>query len=237
VSETELASRPAAPSVWHMYRAMVGVGVFCGLLIVSAFQVTRPIIERNKAEALQKAIFHVLPNASTSATYRMDESGGFLVLEGKEAGAELVYAGYDDQHELVGLAVEAQGMGYQDVIAVIYGYSFAEDAIVGIQVLESKETPGLGDKIEKDPDFLENFERLDVSLRDDLTELANPIVPVKHGEKTHPWEVDGITGATISSKAIANLLNRSAQYWMPRIRGHRSAFQGDLQGDDLQGEE
>jgi electron transport complex protein RnfG len=215
-----------------MYRAMVGVGVVCGLLIVSAFQVTRPIIERNKAEALQKAIFHVLPDATTSTTYRLEQSGGFEVLEGQGIGAQLVYAGYDDKQELVGLAVEAQGMGYQDVIGLIYGYSFAEEAIVGIQVLESKETPGLGDKIETDAAFLENFERLDVSLRDDLSEIANPIVPVKHGEKTNPWEVDGITGATISSVAIANILNRSAQYWMPRIQNNLSDFQGDLQGGE-----
>ena len=210
-----------------MYRAMVGVGVFCGLLIVSVFQVTRPIIEHNKAVALQKAIFHVLPDATTSTTYRLDDAGGFKALEGEGIGEQLVYAGYDDQQELVGLAVESQGMGYQDVIGLIYGYSFAEEAIVGIQVLESKETPGLGDKIETDPAFLQNFERLDVSLADDLSELANPIVPVKHGEKTHPWEVDGITGATISSVAIADILNRSAQYWTPRIRNNLGDFQGE----------
>jgi len=226
MSDAELASRPAPPSTWHMYRAMVGVGVFCGLLIVTAFQVTQPIIERNKAEALQEAIFHVLPNTSTSRTYRLDKAGDFKVLEGKTHGEQLVYAGYDDREELVGLAVEAQGMGYQDVIGVIYGYSFAEEAIIGIQVLESKETPGLGDKIETDAAFLENFERLDVSLRDDLSELANPIVPVKHGEKSHPWEVDGITGATISSVAIAKILNQSAQYWVPRIQSHLGDFQG-----------
>ena len=226
MSDAELASRPAPPSVWHMYRAMVGVGVFCGLLIVTAFQVTQPIIERNKAEALQEAIFHVLPSTSTTRTYRVDKAGDFKVLEGKTHGEQLVYAGYDDREELVGLAVEAQGMGYQDVIGVIYGYSFAEEAIIGIQVLESKETPGLGDKIETDAAFLENFERLDVSLRDDLSELANPIVPVKHGEKSHPWEVDGITGATISSVAIAKILNQSAQYWVPRIQSHLGDFQG-----------
>jgi len=207
-----------------MYRAMVGVGVFCGLLIVSVFQVTRPIIEHNKAEALKKAIFHVLPDASTSGTYRLNDAGGFEVLEGEGVGEQLVYAGYDEKQELVGLAVQAQGMGYQDVIGLIYGYSFAEDAIVGVQVLESKETPGLGDKIETDPAFLENFERLDVSLVDDLSEMANPIVPVKHGAKTNPWEVDGITGATISSVAIAEILNRSAQYWTPRIRNHLDDF-------------
>jgi electron transport complex protein RnfG len=147
-------------------------------------------------------------------------------LEGKAHGEQLVYAGYDDREELVGLAVEARGMGYQDVIGLIYGYSFSEEAIIGIQVLESKETPGLGDKIETDPAFLENFERLDVSLRDDLSEMANPIVPVKHGEKTNPWEVDGITGATISSVAIADILNQSAQYWVPRIRSNLGDFQG-----------
>jgi electron transport complex protein RnfG len=226
MSHAELASRPAPPSAWHMYRAMVGVGVFCGLLIVTAFQVTQPIIERNKAEALREAIFHVLPNASTSRTYRLDKAGDFKVLEGKAHGEQLVYAGYDDREELVGLAVEAQGMGYQDVIGLIYGYSFAEEAIIGIQVLESKETPGLGDKIETDSAFLQNFERLDVSLRGDLSELANPIAPVKHGEKTQPWEVDGITGATISSVAIADILNTSAQYWVPRIRNNLGDFQG-----------
>jgi len=227
VSPSELVSPPAPPSVWHMYRAMVGVGVFCGLLIVSVFQVTLPVIERNKAEALQQAIFHVLPSARTSAAYRLDEAGGFKLLEGDAAGEQLVYAGYDEAQQLVGLAVQAQGMGYQDVIALIYGYSFTEQAIVGIQVLESKETPGLGDKIETDPAFLENFKGLDVSVRGDGSALANPIVPVKHGEKTKPWEVDGITGATISSVAIAALLDRSAEYWVPRIRSNLGDFQGE----------
>ena len=232
MSQSELASRPAPPSIWHMYRAMVGVGVFCGLLIVSVFQVTLPFIERNKAEALQEAIFHVLPSARTSSTYLLSDAGGFEALEGDGAGQQLVYAGYDEQQKLVGLAVEAQGMGYQDVIALIYGYSFAEEAIIGIQVLESKETPGLGDKIETDPAFLQNFERLDASLRDDGSSLANAIVPVKSGQKSNAWEVDGITGATISSVAIAEILNRSAEYWMPRIQSNLKSFQAEPQGGE-----
>lgn len=220
------AARPAQTSAWHMYRAMVGVGVVCGVLIVGVFQATRPIIERNKAEALRSAIFHVLPNATTSTTFRLDDAGGFSAVAGESAGVQQIYAGYDDDHELVGLAVEAQGMGYQDVIRLIYGYSFADEAIIGIQVLDSKETPGLGDKIENDPDFLANFERLDVSLGEDPSALAHPIVPVRHGNKAHPWEVDSITGATISSKAIASILDGSAQYWMPRIRRNLKALEG-----------
>ena len=226
MSSTELATRPAPTSTWQMYRAMVGVGICCGLLIVSVYQITLPVIAQNKAEALQAAIFNVLPDARTSKTFRLNDADAFELLEGEAAGARLVYAGYDDDEQLVGLAIEAQGMGYQDVIALIYGYSFAEEAIIGIQVLESKETPGLGDKIETDPEFLRNFEQLDVSLTDDGSKLANAIVPVKSGEKANPWEVDGITGATISSVAIANILDASAQYWAPLIKSNLSSFQG-----------
>lgn len=210
---------PAAPvRVWPMYRALVGVGLACGLLIVGVYEGTRPVIERAKAEALQRAILTVLPGTASSRPFVEGGDGGFVPLDGDPAGAPVVHVGFDDAGALVGVAIEAEGMGYQDVIRVIYGYAPDRDGIVGIQVLESKETPGLGDKIETDPDFLANFERLEVSLADDGETLANPIVAVKSGEKQHPWQVDGITGATISSVAIANILDRSASYWVPRIR-------------------
>ena len=217
-------------NTWHMYRSMVGIGILCGLLIVTVFEMTRPVIERKKAAALQRAIFQVLPAASSSETFRFvaaGEGGRFEPLDGEGGiagrGDALVYAGYDDGGDLIGVAVEAQGMGYQDVIRVLYGYSFDDDAIVGIRVLDTKETPGLGDKIEKDPVFLENFKRLDVSLS--AGTLANPIEFVKKGRKTEPWQVDGITGATISSKAIANMLNQSAAFWVPRIRERLGDFE------------
>jgi len=51
-------------------------------------------------------------------------------------------------------------------------------------------------------------------------------VAVSHGKKTHPWEIDGITGATISSKAIADILNRSAEHWVPQIESNLQDFEG-----------
>jgi electron transport complex protein RnfG len=136
----------------------------------------------------------------------------------------VVHAGYDDAGELVGLALEGRGMGYQDVIHLLYGYDFRHDAVIGIRVLESRETPGLGDRIETDPGFLANFERLDVSLDPAGSGLAHPIEAVKHGEKQHPWQVDGITGATISSVAIADILRESSAFWLPRLRERLDDF-------------
>jgi len=214
---------PAA-SRWTMLRAMVGVGFACGLLIVSAFVATRPIIERNRAEALRRAILEVLPAASSHASFVWHDDGRYVRSDG--AGDASVHAGYDPEGRLVGLAVEAAGMGYQDVISVLYGYAFERDAIVGLRVLESRETPGLGDRIETDPAFRANFAALDVALDASGAALAHPIEAVKQGAKQHPWQIDGITGATISSKAIADVLARSAAREVPRIRRRLPDFEG-----------
>ena len=109
------------------------------------------------------------------------------------------------------------GMGYQANIRVLYAYSFEQNAIVGFKILESKETPGLGDRVEIEPHFIANFEALDASLNADGSALANPIVTVKQGEKTDPWQIDGITGATITSEALGNILNNSASEWVPLL--------------------
>lgn len=219
-----LAVLKAPPaSVWQMYRAMVGLGVLCGAMIVSAYQITLPVIEANKHAALERAILKVLPEAKSSAAFQLGDDGNFKSTENARTD-HVIYAGYAGDGKLVGLAVEATGMGYQDAIHVIYGYSFEQDAIIGFEVLESKETPGLGDKIESDPGFAENFKKLDVSLNADGSALRNPVAFAKHGTKTSQWQVDGITGATISSKAVANLLNDSAAFWTPRIRARLDDF-------------
>ncbi len=218
-------SAPPRAGAWPMYRAMVGVGLLCGILIVTVFEVTKPVIARNRAEALRQAIFEVLPAAESSKTYLFEESGEFELHEGDAAGRPAVHAGYDGRGSLVGFAVEGRGMGYQDTIRLLFGYSFTEEAIVGLRVLESKETPGLGDKISTDEGFRENFQRLDVSLDADESGLEHRIEAVKHGKKVNAWEVDGITGATISSVAVSEILDSSASSWIPRIRARIRDFE------------
>ena len=112
---------------------------------------------------------------------------------------------------MLGYAIPAEGAGFQDTIKLIYGYDAAAQRIVGMEVLESRETPGLGDKIIKDKTFLANFDALAVS---------QDIVLVKRGEKTKPYEVEGITGATISSKAVVAILNANMRRWKKRLDAH-----------------
>ncbi len=217
MNETPLA-KPAA--AWPMYRALVGIGMLCGLLIVFVFAGTRPVIEANRAAALERAVFAVLPAATARVTFALTPAGGFA--PAADAAGERIHAGFDQAGSLVGVAIEARGMGYADTISLLYGYAPERDAIVGVQVLASKETPGLGNKIETDPDFLANFQALDVRLDDSGMSLLNPIETVKKGKKIEPWQIDGITGATVSSKAIGNILAASSSRWVPLITQRRA---------------
>lgn len=224
--EAAVNNKPRTPA-WPLYRALVGVGVVCALLIVSAYVLTGPVIARNEAEALQQAVFQVLPGAVAKTTFALGADGRFRLARAGDTAQQLVHAGYAADGALVGVAIEAQGMGYQDVIRLLYGYAPGQQAIVGMRVLASKETPGLGDKIEKDPAFVANFTALDVSLDAAGQSLAQPIEAVKQGTKTAPFQIDGITGATISSQAVAAILRRSSAQWVPLVHRLQAQFASD----------
>jgi len=214
--EAGTATQPT-PS-WHLIRALVGVAAVCGVLISTVFQCTLPTIEANRAEALREAVFAVIPGARRVVTFQDTTSGGLVPVEGKAPAGERLYGGYDAQGQLMGVAIEAQGKGYQDVIKLLYGYRPDEEKIVGFKILDSKETPGLGDKIGKDAAFLANFAALDVGLNPEGTTPRNALEVVKQGTRSKGWHIDAITGATISSKAVGSILNQSISQRLPGIQ-------------------
>ena len=86
-------------------------------------------------------------------------------------------------------------------------------------IMKSTDTPGMGDKktIEGNAEFMANFEALSVELSADKTSLTHPVETVKHGTKTEPWEVDAISGATITSRAIAKGIRETSERLVPLI--------------------
>ena len=211
-------------SALEMYRAIVGIGALCALIIVGVFQGTAARIADNQARFLASAVSEVLPDTETTVAVDISADGRLVTTD--ETLPLPVFLSYDDEGELAGAVLTGQGMGYQDNIRVLYSYSFERDAVVGFKVLESKETPGLGDKVEIEPHFIANFEALDARLNSTGDALANPIVTVKQGGKTEPWQVDGITGATITSEAIGDILNESANTWVPLLERDAAMIEG-----------
>jgi electron transport complex protein RnfG len=221
------AKHAASVHAWPMYRALVGIGMLCGLLIVVFHESTSGVIERKREAALEEAVLAVLPKATRYASFMLTADGNFELAEA--GAADRVHAGFDDAGRLIGVGIEADGFGYADVIRLIYGYDPASEAIVGLQVLSSKETPGLGSRIMTDPGFLASFERLDVRLDESAAGLRHPIEVARQAGRTEPWQIDAITGATVSSIAVGDIVNASASRWLPVIRRRI----GDLTiGDD-----
>ncbi len=224
MNESKSIPVSSSASSGKMLQAMVGIGVLCALLIVLTYEGTFDRIEQNKAVALEQAIFKVLPGITQTEAYQFNENNAFSLLDSENTDREIIYAGFDSNDQLVGVAITTSGQGYADILRILYGYDIEKEAIIGIHVLESKETPGLGDKIEKDANFLENFKALDVSLNENKSELNNTVVTVKNGTKQNPWEVDGITGATISSRAIGDMLGLSTKRWVPLVFKNKDSF-------------
>ncbi len=193
---------------------LVFAGVIAGVLLVFAFHATLPAIEAHKAEVLRAAIGEVLKGPARYETlYVLPEGISATLPSGaREKDFEKVFYGFDAQDTPIGFALVAMGPGFQDQIKLIFGFDPRAGRLLGIKVLESKETPGLGDKIEKDASFRTQFEG-----------IAAPLLGVKKGEKSAENEIEMITGATISSRAVVRNLNQAVTRLQPLLLAYLDA--------------
>ena len=159
------------------------------------------------ARELRAAVFKVLPGV-TQMQQLAQENNQLIPVQEDEASDNTIYGGYDEEQNFVGYAIPGEGPGFQDTIKLLYGYLPDSKKVVGMEVLESRETPGLGDKIYKDLVFVGAFADLPIE----------PIIEVvKKGRKVSDNQVDAITGATISSRAVVSIINESNSSWLENL--------------------
>lgn len=194
------------PTGLRLMLTLALAGVLSGMALAGVYELTLPIIEANNARELRQAVLEVVPGAETMQPVTL-EAGGLRVAD--EADEQVVFAAYDDAGELAGYAIASEGPGFQDTIRLLYGYDPTSERVTGMQILESRETPGLGDKIYKDPDFLASFTDLSPS----------PEVKLARDGREEANEVDAITGATISSAAVVKIINRASDTWLEHLPG------------------
>ncbi len=211
--QSDAIALPAEPEPWRLVLTLAIAGFFSGLVLATVYLVTLPMIEANKAAALKAAIFKVIPGCHSYKTLNL--VGGVLKEQSDAAGSQSggaklpeIFAGFNQSGEYLGMAIPQGEPGFQDVIGALFGFDPHSAKVIGFEVLESKETPGLGDKIMKDKSFTDTFKAL----------LVDPeILAVKPGKKTQENQVETITGATISSKAVVRLLNKGIKKWREPI--------------------
>jgi electron transport complex protein RnfG len=107
--------------------------------------------------------------------------------EAVKSGEEIVYyKAYDKEGKLIGVAFKASGKGYSSTIETMAGM-LKDGTITTIKILSQNETPGLGANV-AESSFSSQFKN-----KKDLD------------------EVQAITGATISSKAVIDSVKKRAE--------------------------
>jgi electron transport complex protein RnfG len=88
------------------------------------------------------------------------------------------------------------GNGFSDKITLMVGVSEDLESISGIEILKQTDTPGLGARI-VEPEFKDKFKNL----------RTTPAIECTKDENPGPNEIQAITAATITSKAVVDIVN------------------------------
>lgn len=167
----------------HIIATLTFIGILAGGSLSLVNNWAAPKIAINQKAETERAIFLVHLDGKR---YEAIKSAGF------EA-----YKVFDESDSSLGYSLVYSGNGFQGKIKLMIGLSADISKITSIEVLEQSETPGLGTKILESP------------YKDQYNDLVpgTAIKLVKGIEPSNPNEVQAITGATISSRAVVTIVN------------------------------
>ena len=117
-----------------------------------------------------------------------------------------LYKIFNEKEEFLGYMFLAEGQGYAGPIKILCGVDADVSRIIGIEIIESIETPGLGARINED-DFKGQFRGLDAKKKMEC---------VKRDARGN--DIQAITGATISSRSVVKILNGAIEELRKKIR-------------------
>ena len=168
-------------------QAALGPVISANKLNETKEKVPEILLGREKADemAVSKATFQITPRS----------------VEVEKNGIKKIYSVFETRQEdgrLVGWVTKVSGQGYADRIELLLGLDPSIETITGLFILDQKETPGLGNKI-VEPKWRNQFARK--STRKQLQ--------VVKGGASKSNEIDAVTGATISSKSVVAIINKT----------------------------
>ena len=157
---------------------LIITAVVAGLL-AGVNSITKPIIDAQNAEKTQQAIEAVLPGGGEAVDFPAVDTG---------VAVSKVYKGEN------GYAVEVLPSGFDNTITMMVGIDF-EGNVLGISIISHTETAGLGAVAAADTAKGEAF-------RSQFVGMSGSVAVTKDG-----GQVDAITGATITSRAVCDGVN------------------------------
>lgn len=167
-----------------------------GMLLGLAYEVTDPIITARKNEERAAAYRGVFAEASEivpDETGLPEQAAAVLTEAGCTETITDVMVAKDASGAVIGYAMSISTNGFGGELVIAYGYG-ADGTSMGIDILTSSETSGLGSRAE--PEFKDQFAG---KTTDSFT--------LRKGDASADNEINAISGASVTSNAVTSAVN------------------------------
>jgi len=176
-----------------MVIALVLVAVIAAVLLATMNIVTREPIAQAQRESLHRALNQVLPQHAN------DPQADIITL-GKDKEQVVIYPAKNAEKAVIGLAWEVVAPdGYSGSIRILVGVR-PEGSVYAIRVTFHRETPGLGNGIVTNVQWLASF-------------VGRSLEGTKWAVKKDGGDFDQFTGATITPRAVVKAVKNALQYY------------------------
>lgn len=181
---------------FNMVSTLFLVTAISAVTLGFVYNATKGPIEEAKQQKLKESINIVVPGADQS------EVSDEIAVPSIDGGHDLLFYQVKKDGELIGTAIKTwTNSGFSGYMAVMVGLN-PDGVIIDSNVLEHKETPGLGDKTSKSvSSWNEQFIGIDPAV----TNLK---------VKKDGGDIDAITAATITARAYSDAIQRAYDTYM-----------------------
>ena len=146
---------------------------------------------------------HIKASASVEASSIVPKDQDIAILKRRENIAP-IYVWYSDEEQIQKVVLPIRGYG---LWGTLYGYISLDadlNTVKGIEYYDHKETPGLGGEVDN-PVWKSDWNGK--KIYDTSGEV---ILYVTKGPSSEDYEIDGISGATLTSNGVTNMI----RYWL-----------------------
>lgn len=184
---------------------LFAITLVAGILLGVVYQVTKEPIAYQAKLAQDRANQSVFAAASTFEDVEVKETTALADYTG--VTIESVKEARDASGNGLGYVIQVKSKGYGDFITYTVGIT-NDSNINGISIISIAETPGLGMNAEK------------VIVPQFVDKAATAFSVVKNGQLSDAGtQVEAISGATITSRAVTNGVNAAVAYFENVLKG------------------
>lgn len=168
----------------------VALTVICLVVAVAlalTYSLTKPMLQQRQQQTATAANKKVMPDAHSFNEKKID--------------AFVYYEAVDEDGKVIGYVFDTTAKGYSSEFTIKTGIS-SRGKIVGIDLLNLNETPGLGQNALED-DFLNQYK----------TDVPKGGFSVVKSDAQQPDQILALTGATITAQAVTNGVNKAIEIY------------------------